>query len=239
MQLPELMQVPESSPAEPIFNSLKYVDVLVEMLIALSLGAVIVGVYRFVRRNQQVDHTFPVTLVLLTVLISIVTKVIGSDVARAFSLVGALSIVRFRTVVEDTLDIGFVIFVVVVGMAVGSGQWQLALMGTGVVGIAAAVMHEASFKLFAPKESQSFATLRIRLTIGSEPMRRLDESLRSTFERVTIVSTETSRGGSAIDIQYRVHTNQTIDPIQIANQISSIEGVQSVLFETETNSKKS
>src|SRR5439155_25798303 len=61
------------------------------------------------------------TLVLLTVLISLVTVVIGGSVARAFGLVGALSIVRFRTVVEDTRDTAFVIFAVAVGMGVGAG----------------------------------------------------------------------------------------------------------------------
>ncbi len=232
------MQIPGLPLTEPFLQSASYIEVVSQMVTALLLGVVIVGVYRFVRRKQQVDHTFPVTLILLTVLISIVTQVIGSDVARAFSLVGALSIVRFRTVVEDTLDIGFVIFVVVIGMAVGSGQWQIALLGTGIVGLAAALMHEVAYKLFAPKVPQSFAILKIRLTIGSEPMRRLDDSLRSTFSQVNLVSTETSRGGSAIDILYRVLLTQSIDPVQIVNQINSVEGVQSVFYESEPTSKK-
>ncbi len=232
------MQIPGLPLTEPFLQSASYVEVVSQMVTALLLGVVIVGVYRFVRRKQQVDHTFPVTLVLLTVLISIVTQVIGSDVARAFSLVGALSIVRFRTVVEDTLDIGFVIFVVVIGMAVGSGQWQIALLGTGIVGLAAALMHEVAYKLFDPRVPQSFAILKIRLTIGSEPMRRLDDSLRSTFAQVNLVSTETSRGGSAIDILYRVLLTQSIDPVQIVNQINSVEGVQSVFYESEPTSKK-
>ena len=232
------MQITGLPLTEPSVQSASYIEVVSQMVTALLLGVVIVCVYRFVRRKQQVDHTFPVTLVLLTVLISIVTQVIGSDVARAFSLVGALSIVRFRTVVEDTLDIGFVIFVVVIGMAVGSGQWQIALLGTGIVGLAAALMHEAAYKLFAPKVPQSFAILKIRLTIGSEPMRRLDDSLRSTFAQVNLVSTETSRGGSAIDILYRVLLTQSIDPVQIVNQINSVEGVQSVFYESEPTSKK-
>ena len=59
---------------------------------------------------------------LLSILIAMVTQVIGDNVARAFSLVGALSIVRFRTVVRDTVDTAFVIFAVAVGMAVGAGH---------------------------------------------------------------------------------------------------------------------
>ena len=69
------------------------------------------------------------TLVLLTVLIAMVTMVIGDSIARAFSLVGALAIVRFRTVVEDTRDTAFVIFAVAVGMAAGAGFLKAALVG--------------------------------------------------------------------------------------------------------------
>ena len=69
--------------------------------------------------NDEAE-SFTVTLVLLTILIAMVTQVIGDNVARAFSLVGALSIVRFRTVVRDTQDTAYVIFAVAVGMAVGS-----------------------------------------------------------------------------------------------------------------------
>ena len=69
--------------------------------------------------NEEAE-SFVVTLVLLTILIAMVTQVIGDNVARAFSLVGALSIVRFRTVVRDTQDTAYVIFAVAVGMAVGA-----------------------------------------------------------------------------------------------------------------------
>ena len=66
-----------------------------------------------------------------------VTQVIGDNVARAFSLVGALSIVRFRTVVRDTQDTAYVIFAVVVGMAVGAKNPWVAFIGLGLVGAAA------------------------------------------------------------------------------------------------------
>ena len=59
---------------------------------------------------------------LLSILIAMVTQVIGDNIARAFSLVGALSIVRFRTVVRDTQDTAFVIFAVAVGMAMGANN---------------------------------------------------------------------------------------------------------------------
>src|SRR6476620_3764460 len=84
---------------------------------ALILGAIVAWIYRRARGPAAASGSFPGTLVLLSLLIAMVTQVIGDNVARAFSLVGALSIVRFRTVVRDTQDTAYVIFAVVIGMA--------------------------------------------------------------------------------------------------------------------------
>ena len=77
---------------------------------------------------------------LLSILIAMVTQVVGDNVARAFSLVGALSIVRFRTVVRDTQDTAYVIFAVAIGMAIGAHHFWVALAGVGVVALAAFMM---------------------------------------------------------------------------------------------------
>ena len=88
------------------------------LVVALGLGVVVAGVYLLTQRKPRAELApFVTTLVLLTVLIAMVTLVIGNSVARAFGLVGALSIVRFRTVVEDTRDTAFVIFAVFAGVS--------------------------------------------------------------------------------------------------------------------------
>src|SRR6187549_1436221 len=111
--------------------------VLIRLVTATVLGGLVAWVYRSTRDPGDVTPSFTATLVLLSVLIAMVTQVIGDNVARAFSLVGALSIVRFRTVVRDTRDTAFVIFSVVVGMAVGSQHPWVALAGIVVAGGAA------------------------------------------------------------------------------------------------------
>src|SRR5712671_5553848 len=115
-------------------------DVLVRLVLALAFGGAVSWVYCRTRKNEPIAPSFPTTLVLLSVLICMVTQVIGDNVARAFSLVGALSIVRFRTVVRDTQDTAYVIFAVVVGMAVGARNPWVAVIGIVVVGLAAFVM---------------------------------------------------------------------------------------------------
>src|SRR2546425_3935545 len=111
-------------------------DVLIRLLAALVLGGLVAWIYRRTRKSTEVAASFPITLVLLSVLIAMVTSVIGDNVARAFSLVGALSIVRFRTVVRDTQDTAFVIFAVIVGMAAGASHLWVAFIGIAVIAAA-------------------------------------------------------------------------------------------------------
>jgi uncharacterized protein DUF4956 len=117
------------------------------LLEALVLGCLIVNIYRWTRHRKAAPaESFLTTLVLLTVIIAMSTQVIGDNVARAFSLVGALSIVRFRTVVQDMRDTAFVIFAVVVGMAVGAGHLTVALIGIPITGFAAYLMQPREHK---------------------------------------------------------------------------------------------
>src|SRR5687767_8972345 len=115
-------------------------EVLLRLVIAFALGLVVAAVYRRSRPKETIAATFPTTLVLLAILIAMVTQVIGDNVARAFSLVGALSIVRFRTVVRDTQDTAYVIFAVVIGMAVGAHYLFEAMAGVVVVGVVGLLM---------------------------------------------------------------------------------------------------
>ena len=104
---------------------------------ALVMGVVVAGLNRWARRGERVAPTFQTTLVLLAGLIAMSTQIIGDNIARAFSLAGALSVVRFRTVVRDTQDTAFVIMSVVVGMAAGANLMAVAVTGLIVLAITA------------------------------------------------------------------------------------------------------
>jgi hypothetical protein len=105
---------------------------------AVLLGLGVASVYKGSHgRDRGATAGLATTLVLMSVLIALVSIVIGSSVARAFSLVGALSIVRFRTVVDDTRDTAFVIFAVVEGMAAGAGLFVVGALGLPIVGLLA------------------------------------------------------------------------------------------------------
>src|SRR5258706_5013378 len=125
--------------------SLEMRDLIERLFVAFLFGCIAAAVHYFTApRSRGADRSFLSTLVLLAVLIAVVTIVIGDNLARAFSLAGVLAIVRFRTVVDDTRDIAFVIFSVVAGMAAGSGRYLEAALVTPFVYLAARMFQPAS-----------------------------------------------------------------------------------------------
>ncbi len=198
--------------------------VAVRLVLAMVLGGVVAAIYHATQRLEgKVEPSFVATLVLLCILIAMVSQVVGNSVARAFSLVGALSIVRFRTVVEDTRDTAFVIFAVIVGMAVGSGALYLALAGIPVVAVAAAILR-AFPRGYAGNADLWNLHLRIATALkGDTPW---DTVLAKHARSVRLESTATARQGAAVDLSYAIDLKST--PLEFLAEVNRIEGVQQV-----------
>ena len=163
---------------------LPLIDVCLRLGLAIVLGFIVAGGYYVsVGRRKDDPGTLPTTLVLLTVVIAIVTLVIGDSTARAFGLVGALSIVRFRTVVEDTRDTAFVIFAVVIGMAAGAGFAKLALLGIPAVVLAALGMRAFTNNGSAER---TIGTVAIRIAIGLENAALLVDAISKHGDRIRL-----------------------------------------------------
>jgi hypothetical protein len=195
------------------------------LLAALVLGGVVALIYRLSRKGAEISSSFPVTLVLLSILIAMVTQVIGDNIARAFSLVGALSIVRFRTVVRDTQDTAYVIFAVVVGMAVGASDLWVAVIGILVVGFAAYLMM-ARAKVFSAAQPALILNLRVGLGLDLEKL--LDATLGSHLIERELMCVATARQGASLDVTYEARMKPEVSPDELVKALNRIEGVQSV-----------
>jgi hypothetical protein len=200
-------------------------EMAVRLTVAFACGCVIAGIYRLVRRREVIAPTFPSTLVLMAILCAILPQVIGENVARAFGLVGALSIVRFRTVVEDTYDIAFVIFAVLIGMAVGASHVVVALIGIGVVGMAAFLMQP---RRHASSWSDADSNLTVRVGLGRDPNTILQEVFSKHLDRYELLAGATGRQGAAIDLTYKVRLRSDAAPAELIEKLNRIEGIQSV-----------
>ncbi len=208
--------------------NIKVSDVIIRLVLAAVLGGVVAWIYRQTRKGAEISSSFPITLVLLAILIAMVTQVIGDNVARAFSLVGALSIVRFRTVVRDTQDTAYVIFAVVVGMAVGASDLWVALIGIGVVGFAAYLMM-ARAKVFSA--TQPAYLLSVRVGLGHDLDKLLGGTLDSHLQERELMSVATAKQGVLLDVTYETRLSPSGSADELVKALNRIEGVQSVRFQ--------
>ncbi len=110
-------------------------EILKNIIVALFCGLFIVFIYRKSYRGAGYSAAFANSMIILTMITAIVIMVIGNNLARAFGLVGAMSIIRFRTAVKDTQDIVFIFFALAIGMAAGVGYHKLAVAGSLIVGV--------------------------------------------------------------------------------------------------------
>jgi hypothetical protein len=197
---------------------------LLRALFALVMGGIVVIIYRRSRSPIEQTPSFPPTLLLMTVLIALVTQVIGDNNARAFSLVGVLSIVRFRTVVRDTLDTVFVIFAVTVGMAVGADKEWIAVIGMAVIALALILVHSAPHNLGGTLPSYQ---LMVRANIGQDVTSALDPVFDTHLLDRRLLSICSAKHGAAIDRSFEVHLARGQDPDALIRAICLIEGVVS------------
>jgi uncharacterized membrane protein len=200
-------------------------EVSIRLTAAVLLGLCVAGVYRATRPKAYVTPTFPVTLVLLSVLIAMVTQVIGDNVARAFSLVGALSIVRFRTVVRDTEDTAFVIFAVAVGMAVGAQNSVVALAGVVIVGVTVFLMQPRRAMRTAD-DARYLVTVRVGL--GHDVDAVVGPALDEHLVRRQLVSMGTVKQGMSVEVAYSGALGGDKKPESLVKALNRLDGIQSV-----------
>lgn len=199
-------------------------DVGIRLAGSLVFGFVVALVYRATRREDGSSH-LPATLVLLTILIAAVTQVIGDNAARAFSLVGVLSIVRFRTVVRDTRDTAFVIFAVVVGMAVGAGRMVVAAECLVAVTLAAWFLETGGAIL---GDARPEFDLILRAGVGQDVEALAGELFRSQITKRETIAVTTAKQGTALEYTYRVRLASGRKPEDLIRALNRLDGVDNV-----------
>ncbi len=202
---------------------------IVRLLVALVLGRIVAVIYRRSRPMGEEAESFVVTLVLLTVLIAMVTQVIGDNVARAFSLVGALSIVRFRTVVRDTQDTAYVIFAVAIGMAVGANHPAVAVSGLAIVAFAALVVMKPR-STAQPLAADLPFRLEVRIALGQDADVVLGPTLDRFLSARTLDSIGTGKQGLALEVTYAASVRPGESAARLVNALNTLEGVQGVIL---------
>ena len=193
-----------------------------KVLLALVLGVVVANVYRW-SHTEIAERSFTDTLIILAMIVAVVMVVIGDSVARAFSLVGALSIIRFRSAVQDPRDIAFVFLSLAVGMAVGAGDPTLAIIGTFLIGGIIIGLHQWH-TIFSAK-TDAILTFRVLPDPEYEQIYRPVFSKHLDADRLIHQNTTKSQ---TIELEFHVKLKEAEQWILFFQELTALEGVENV-----------
>ena len=193
---------------------------------ACVCGLVLSWLYRRTYRGTAYSMTFDRSLVTLTVITAIVIAVIGNNLARAFGLVGAMSIVRFRTAVKDAQDLVFIFFSLAVGLASGVGLYILALGGTLFVGGIIFVM--ARFNYGALDQRDLVVQMRYAGPPGDEPAAVYAPVLARFCRDFRLLGARSSDGDPTLDLTFFVRLDTAGTAAGLTAQLAALPQIDRV-----------
>ncbi|MDP3735418.1 MAG: DUF4956 domain-containing protein [bacterium] len=118
---------------------------LTAIAFSFALAFAIAFIYRKTHRGFSYSPSFVFTLILVAILSAVVMLVVENSLARAFAILGTFTIIRYRTAIKDTRDTAFLLWAIVTGLAVGTTNYALALVATGLVGIVVLALSKFDF----------------------------------------------------------------------------------------------
>lgn len=190
-------------------------DVVVAMALSFVLSTIIGHVYRYTHRNVSYSQSYVQTLVIVGMVVALIMLVVGSNLARAFSLVGALSVIRFRNAIKETRDVGFVFMAMAIGMACGARFYTLAAVGVVVICVVVVVMFK--FNWFALSVQRQ--VVKVQVPAGEDYSSAIRDVLIRYTTEFELVSTETIRGGALTEVFYTVRMKKGTEPSDLVNAL--------------------
>lgn len=202
-------------------------EIAANLAVALLCGLAVALLYRWSYRGTSYSATFVSSLVTLAMITAVVIMAIGNNLARAFGLVGAMSIIRFRTAIKDTQDLVFIFLVLAVGLAAGVGFHRLAILATLLVGATLWLLGRSGFGASRKLEYlvELVATDREADAGGKAPPweRVFDRMARSH----RLLHARSGEGGR-LDLGFLVTLRSAQDAPALTDALGRIQGVQSV-----------
>ena len=224
-----LTQAPQQAVQQAVQQATETVPVLdlqveaVRIAAAVVVGLVLALVYRATHKGLSYSQTFTQTIVFIAVIVAVVMMTVRNSIATAFTLVGALSIIRFRTVVKDTRDAAFVFAALALGMAAGLGFWELAALGVAVVSALAFALHATNFGALHKSEF----VLRFTFDQGKDSADYL-ALIGAAARRSNLLHVEPSGDGSSLRLAYDITLKPGATAESLAAAIGRASGVSEV-----------
>lgn len=199
-------------------NSVSLFDMVLALVLAFGLGMFIFLIYKKTFAGVMYSSSFAVTLVALTMITTVVIMAVTSNVVLSLGMVGALSIVRFRTAIKEPLDIAFLFWSIAVGIVLAAGMIPLAVIGSVVIGVFLLV--------FVNRKTYSNPYIAVLTCDSHESEERAVAYLKEQVQRCTVKSKTAQRGSIEINLEIRMKDDNT----DFVNTLAEMPGVSSAVL---------
>ena len=194
------------------------VDMLVALALSFAIGLFICEIYKKTYRGVMYSRSFGITLLALSMLTTLAIMTVTSNVVLSLGMVGALSIVRFRTAIKEPLDIAFLFWSIAVGIVLAAGMIPLAVIGSVVVGV--------TLLVFVNRKSYTHPYILVLRCDGQDSENAAKEYILPYVER-SVVKSKTAQAGSVeLNLEVRLKEDNT----DFVNDLSQLEGVRSAVL---------
>ena len=198
--------------------SVSLLDMVVALVLAFGLGLFIFLVYKKTFSGVMYSSSFGVTLVALTMITTMVILAVTSNVVLSLGMVGALSIVRFRTAIKEPLDIAFLFWSIAVGIVLAAGMIPLAVIGSVVIGLILLV--------FVNKKSHVNPYIVVLQCDGQDSEDRARAYLDQLTRRCVVKSKTAQKGAVELNLEVRLRDEDT----SFINILAGMDGVRSAVL---------
>ncbi|MDA9129067.1 DUF4956 domain-containing protein [Candidatus Gracilibacteria bacterium] len=217
---------------QDLTSSFSMIDVVVGLSLSFILISLIGLVYEKTHKGTSYTQSYVHTLIIMGMVITIIMLIVGSNIARAFSLVGALSIVRFRNAMKETRDIGFIFLAMAIGMAMGTKFYLLGIFSTGFILSAIIIMHK--FDWFAKPITSQILKVQVENNLNFETI--FDDVFAKYTTGSELISLDTVRGGALTELVYSVNMESSVSKQEFLAKLKTINGNQKISLITGYNS---
>lgn len=193
-------------------------DMVIAIVLAFGIGMFIFLIYKKTFAGVMYSPSFGVTLVALTMISTLVILAVTSNVVLSLGMVGALSIVRFRTAIKEPLDIAFLFWSIAVGIVLAAGFIPLAVFGSVIIGVILLV--------FANRKSHVCPYIVVLQCENHESELAAMEYIKNQVSRLTVKSKTAQKGMIELNVEIRMKDDNT----DFVNTLAEMRGVQSAVL---------
>ena len=202
------------------------------LFLSFVLCLIVAYFYRQTHRGLSYSVSFVHAMIIMGVTVSIIMLVIGSNIARAFTLVGALSIIRFRNAVKDSRDVAFIFLTMAIGMAVGTGFYLTALIFT--ISICFMVFILSRFDIGATTSRE--VLLKLHAPDTTDYHTAFNEVFFRHLREHALLSVETVNGNgdgrNTVELIYSIEFKPKMNEAAFLNELRTVTGGRKVALLT-------